>query len=75
MLEKQGIDYEVREHEPVFTNSAMADALGASESQTVKSLVLSTKEKKMVVFVMLGNKKVDWKEAAKTVGTKKLVRS
>jgi Ala-tRNA(Pro) deacylase len=72
MLEKHGIDYEVQEHEPVFTNPAMAVALGVSESQTVKSLVLSTKEKKMVVFVMPGNKKVDWKTAAKTAGTKKV---
>ncbi len=72
MLEKQGIDYEVLEHEPVYTNPAMAEALGVSESQTVKSLVLSTKEKKIVVFVMPGNKKVNWKAAAKTAGTKKV---
>lgn len=71
-LEKQGVDYEVTEHEPVYTNLAMAEALGVSESQTVKSLVLTTKEKKMVVFVMPGDKKVDWKAAAKTAGTKKV---
>ena len=71
-LEKQGIDYEIVEHEPVYTNPAMAEALGVSESETVKSLVLSTKEKKIVVFVMPGNKKVDWKAAAKTAGTKKV---
>lgn len=59
MLEKHGISYEVREHEPVYTNPVMAEVLGVTESQTVKSLVLSTKEKKVVVFVMQGNKKVD----------------
>lgn len=72
MLEKQEIEYEVREHEPVYTNPAMAEALGVSESETVKSLVLTTKEKKVVVFVMPGNKKVDWKEAAKIAGTQKV---
>lgn len=72
MLEKEKITYEVVDHEPVYTNPAMAEALGVSEEQTVKSLVLSTKEKKMVVFVMPGNKKVDWKAAAKTAGTKKV---
>jgi Cys-tRNA(Pro) deacylase len=72
MLEDQKIDYEEYEHEPVFTNPAMAEALGVNESQTVKSLVLTTKEKKMVVFVMPGNKKIDWKAAAKTAGTKKV---
>ena len=72
MLEKQGVGYEIVEHDPVYTNPAMAEALGVSESETVKSLVLSTKEKKIVVFVMPGNKKVNWKAAAKTAGTKKV---
>jgi len=72
LLEKHGISYEVCEHEPVFTNPAMAEALGVSESQTVKSLVLTTKEQKPVVFVMPGDKKIDWKAAAKTAGTKKV---
>jgi len=72
MLEKQGVNYEIVEHEPVYTNPAMAEALGVSESETVKSLVLSTKEKEIVVFVMPGNKKVNWKTAAKTAGTKKV---
>ncbi len=72
MLEEQSISYEVLEHEPVYTNPAMAVALGVSEAETVKSLVLTTKEKIMVVLVMPGNKKVDWKAAAKTVNTKKV---
>lgn len=72
LLQQQGIDYEIREHEPVYTNPAMADALGVSEAETVKSLVLTTKEKDMVVLVMPGDKKVDWKKAAKTVGSKKV---
>lgn len=71
-LEKNGISYEIHEHEPVYTNPAMAETLGVSEAQTVKSLVLSTKEKKPVVFVMPGDKKIDWKAAAKTAGTKKV---
>lgn len=71
-LKKHRIEYEVIEHEPVFTNPAMAEALGVSESQTVKSLVLTTKENKAVVFVMPGDKKIDWKAAAKTASTKKV---
>lgn len=72
MLKDKGIEYEVYEHEPVFTNPIMAEVLGVTEAETVKSLVLTTKEKKMVVLVMPGNKRVDWKAAAKTVGTKKV---
>jgi Ala-tRNA(Pro) deacylase len=71
-LQEKGIDYEVYEHEPVYTNPTMAEALGVSEAETVKSLVLNTKEKNMVVLVMPGNKKVDWKAAAKTANTKKV---
>lgn len=72
ILEKNKIAYEVVEHEPVYTNPAMAEALGVGEAETVKSLVLLTKEKQMVVLVMPGDKKVDWKKAAAGIGTKKV---
>lgn len=72
MLNENKINYEVFEHEPVYTNPTMAEALNVSESETVKSLVLMTKEKKMVVLVLPGNKKVDWKKAAAGIGTKKV---
>jgi len=71
-MKKNRIDYEVIEHEPVFTNPAMAEALGVNECQTVKSLVMTTKEKRTIVFVMPGDKKIDWKVAAKTANTKKV---
>jgi Ala-tRNA(Pro) deacylase len=72
LLEKNKIPYEVIEHEPVYTNPAMAEALGVNEADTVKSLVLLTKEKQMVVLVLPGDKKVDWKKAAVGIGTKKV---
>ena len=58
ILNDNKIAYEVFEHEPVFTNPTMAAALNVSESETVKSLVVMTKEKEMVVLVMPGDKKV-----------------
>ncbi|MBI5578136.1 MAG: YbaK/EbsC family protein [Deltaproteobacteria bacterium] len=72
ILKEQQIDYQVFEHEPVYTNPTMAAALGVSESETVKSLVLLTREKQMVVLVLPGDKKVDWKKAAAGIGTKKV---
>jgi Ala-tRNA(Pro) deacylase len=60
ILKKNAVDYEATEHEPVYTNPAMAEALGVSEGETVKSLVLP------------GDKKVDWKKAAAGIGTKKV---
>lgn len=71
-LQDRDIDFEICKHEPVYTNPTMATALGVSEAETVKSLVLATKEKALVVLVMPGNKKVDWKDAARTVNTKKV---
>lgn len=72
ILEEQSIAYQVFEHEPVYTNPTMAAALKVSESETVKSLVLTTREKEMVVLVLPGDKKVDWKKAAAGIGTKKV---
>jgi Ala-tRNA(Pro) deacylase len=72
MLEEKRISYEVFEHQPVYTNLVMAEALGVGESETVKSLVLTTKERKMIVLVLPGNKKVDWKQAAAAAKTRKV---
>jgi len=72
ILKKNKITYELFEHEPVYTNPAMAEALGVSEAETVKSLVLMTKEKEMIVLVLPGDQRVDWKAAAKGIGTKKV---
>ena len=72
LMKKQNIAYEIFEHEPVYTNPAMAGALDVSEAETVKSLVLSTKEGRMIVLVLPGNKKVNWKQAAAGAGTKKV---
>ncbi|MCF8095861.1 MAG: YbaK/EbsC family protein [Desulfobacteraceae bacterium] len=72
MLKENGADYELAEHEPVYTNPAMAEALGVSEAQTVKSLVLATKEGEMIVAVLPGNRKVEWKRLASAAGTKKV---
>jgi Ala-tRNA(Pro) deacylase len=72
MLDDQKVPYEIFAHEPVYTNPAMAEALNVSESETVKSLVLKTKEGNMIVLVLPGNKKVDWKQAAAGAGTKKV---
>ena len=72
LMKKQDIAYEIFDHEPVYTNPAMAEALKVSEAETVKSLVLSTKEGRMIVLVLPGNKKVNWKQAAAGAGTKKV---
>ncbi len=72
MLEQNNVTYEIFEHEPVYTNPVMAEVLGVQESETVKSLVLKTKEGNMAVLVLPGDKRVNWKQAAAGMGTKKV---
>ncbi len=72
ILEENVLDYEVCAHEPVYTNPAMAEALHVTEGETVKSLVLSTKEGGMIVMVLPGDKKADWKKAAAAAGSRKV---
>ncbi|MFO7878095.1 MAG: YbaK/EbsC family protein [Desulfovermiculus sp.] len=72
ILEDKKISYAVFDHEPVYTNPAMAEALEVSEAETVKSLVVKTKEGALAVVVMPGNAKLDWKRTAKGLQTKKV---
>jgi Cys-tRNA(Pro) deacylase len=72
MMEEKKIPIECTEHEPVYTNPAMAQALGVKESQTVKSLVLKTKEGKYAVIVLPGDKRMDSKLLANQLNTKKV---
>ena len=71
-MKAKDIPYEIFNHVPVYTNPTMAEALNVSESETVKSLVLKTKEKETIVLVMPGDKKVNWKQAAAGMNTKKV---
>ncbi len=72
LLADNNIAYEVFTHEPVFTNPAMADALGVDETATVKSIVAVTKEDELIVIVLPGNQRIDWKLTARCAGTKKV---
>ncbi len=70
-MEEENVPIECVEHEPVYTNPAMALALGVEESQTIKSLVLKTREGRFFVLVLPGDKKVDWKVLASKLDTKR----
>lgn len=72
ILQDKGIAFDVFEHEPVYTNPAMAEALGMSEAETVKSLVVKTKEGNLAVVVLPGDARMEWKRAAAGLGTKKV---
>jgi Ala-tRNA(Pro) deacylase len=71
-MQEHGVRFEAVEHEPVYTNPAMAEALGVTEAETVKSLVVKTKEGELAVVVLPGDAKMDWKRTAASIGTKKV---
>jgi Cys-tRNA(Pro) deacylase len=71
-MNENGIPVECKEHEPVYTNPAMAIALGVKESETVKSLVVKTKEGNFAVLVLPGDKRMDWKLVASQTRSKKV---
>ena len=60
LLATQKKFYDIVVPEPVYTNPAKAENLNVDESETVKSLVLKTKEGKMIVLVLPGDKKMNW---------------
>ncbi|MDY6904708.1 MAG: YbaK/EbsC family protein [Thermodesulfobacteriota bacterium] len=72
ILTKNNIAYDVFEHDPVYTNPDMAEALGVDENETVKSMVAETSENNMIVIVLPGNHRIDWKLTARCAGTKKI---
>ncbi|MDY6823841.1 MAG: YbaK/EbsC family protein [Thermodesulfobacteriota bacterium] len=72
ILSENNIHYEVFEHEPVFTNPDMAEALSVEEGETVKSIVAETRESRMIVIVLPGDHRIDWKLTARHAGTNKV---
>jgi len=71
-LDDAGIEHEVVEHEPVYTNPEMAERLGVDVSQTVKNLVLVTSDKRFIQVVLPGDKRFDARGVARAAGAKKV---
>jgi Ala-tRNA(Pro) deacylase len=63
-LERNGVPYEVVEHEPVYTNPVMAEKLGIAVGETVKNLMLSTDDGRVILVVLPGDKRFDAKRVA-----------
>jgi Cys-tRNA(Pro) deacylase len=71
-LQRNGIGYEVREHEPVDTVPQMAQYLGTSEQRIAKSMVLKKDNGEYVLAVLPGRLKIDFSRFAKAVGSEKV---
>jgi len=72
LLDRNGIPYEVSEHEPVYTSEQAAKVRGVELKTGVKALILKTEEGNFVMGLVAANRKIDLKKLAKIVETKKL---
>ena len=72
ILDDEGLLYEVTEHEAVFTNEQLAEAMGVELKSTVKTLVLKSQEGKFIVGIVRGDTRIDFKKLAKIIESKKM---
>jgi Ala-tRNA(Pro) deacylase len=70
-LNQNGVTYELREHEPVFTAPQMAQYLGTSEQRIAKSMVVKQSDGGYVLVVLPGRLKIDFGRLAKVLGVEK----
>lgn len=66
-----GKEYQIMEHEAVYTSEQAAKVRGTELQQGAKALVLKTKDG-FVMAVISGSKRIDMKKLKKIVGSKKL---
>lgn len=67
LLEKENIKFSICEHEPVFTSEQAAQIRGSSLKQGAKALVFYA-DKKPIMIVIAGDRKVDSKKVKSFYG-------
>jgi len=65
LLKENSIEYELIEHEPVFTSEQAAKVRGSNLEMGAKAMVFSA-DKKPILIVVPGDKKIDTKVFKKT---------
>jgi Cys-tRNA(Pro) deacylase len=71
-LNQNGIKYELREHEPVYTAPQMAEYLGTSEQRIAKSMIVKKSDGGYALAVLPGRLKIDFSRLASVLGTPKV---
>jgi len=59
-LKAQGIEYEVFEHEPVYTCPQMANFLKTDEAHIAKSMIVKKSDGTYMLAVLPGNRKINF---------------
>ena len=72
LLESWGEEYEIIEHEPVWTCELMARYCNCKESEILKSVVLEDSSHRLWVYVLPGDHKVESRLLRKRLGVKNI---
>jgi prolyl-tRNA editing enzyme YbaK/EbsC (Cys-tRNA(Pro) deacylase) len=67
LLKAEGIEYEVFEHEPVYTCRKMAELLKTDEGCIAKSMIVKKSDAGLVLAVLPGNMKIDFLRLAAVI--------
>ena len=70
IFRENNVDYQLYEHEPVYTSQEAAKVRGVELKTGCKSMVLKTKGGKFVLVNVAADKKIDIKKLEKIVGDK-----
>jgi len=71
-LDREQVDYEVIQHEDVWTCDKMAEYCGCREAEILKSAVMQDQDGKMWVYVLPGDKKIKANALRRHLGVKSL---
>lgn len=72
LLDDNGVQYRMFEHEPVYTSEQAARVRGVELKAGVKALVFKSEDGKLVLGLVAADRRIDDKKLAKVVGTKRL---
>jgi Ala-tRNA(Pro) deacylase len=70
IFKENNVDYQLYEHEPVYTSQEAATVRGVELKTGCKSMVLKTKNDKFILADVAADKKIDLKKLEKIVGDK-----
>jgi len=72
MLDEKGLEYEIIDHEPVYTSEQASKVRGVLLENGVKAMVLKTEECRYIIVLIRADKRIDMKLIARMEETKKL---
>ncbi len=70
IFKETNVDYQLYEHEPVYTSQQAAKVRGVELKTGCKSMVLKTKDKRFILANVAADKKIDLKKLERIVGSR-----